>query len=684
MYAPAGIARLGIGCWLVCLLAAAPARPCTIFAADDGALVLAGNNEDYLAGDFDTGIWYVPARGDDHGFAVVGYTTWEGQRTFSAQGGVNDQGLFLDGNAAPYLEARTNTAGRRATGWDLFAEPLRRCTTVQQALELYAEFDLTGIIERAKIFIADRHGNAAILEGDVTSHKSGDVLISTNFYESHPELGGHPCWRYDAVEQRLGQGAPLSLELAAEAAAAASHDGTYYTNVHDLNANTFRLYYRHDFDRPLQIDLAAELAGSGGVVPMADLFGPAVADERGRVVFHPPHVSLPGRLAVLLRDAGPNADPDAREQVEVALESPGGDAETLTLFEIRPDAGVFAGALAAEFGPAAAGDGRLQAAAGDRLTVRYHDADDGSGAAAETLSQALVYCDLDQDGHDAQACGGQDCLDLRADFNPDAVEFCDAQDDDCDQLTDEDCSACLPAAEPDITPTVGDYNPLACDRCFSGDFDEQHYRDEEPYRLWADAYRFEARAGQTVISSIHRPAPDGILWQYWYSLSDEVLATDSGYGALVHTFDRPGTYVLVLGLRRVDPTVQANDYRLELDCAAGDQPPQDGGPDGGDAAADADDGGQTVDGGSDGAGTGDDKDADGCDAGIPDADDGDGAVAGSGCGCRGQGGRRGVASGSSGLFGLFALLSALLALAPRPVPSRRPESSRRKGGPRPG
>ena len=37
------------------------------------------------------------------------------------------------------------------------------------------------------------------------------------------------------------------------------------------------------------------------------------------------------------------------------------------------------------------------------------------------------------------ACGGGDCFDLRADFNPDATEFCDDQDDDCDDRIDEGC-----------------------------------------------------------------------------------------------------------------------------------------------------------------------------------------------------------------------------------------------------
>ena len=53
-----------------------------------GDLVLASNNEDWSAGDYDTGIVYVPPRDGKFGYAVFGYTTWDGAKVFSAQGGI--------------------------------------------------------------------------------------------------------------------------------------------------------------------------------------------------------------------------------------------------------------------------------------------------------------------------------------------------------------------------------------------------------------------------------------------------------------------------------------------------------------------------------------------------------------------------------------------------------------------
>ncbi len=586
----------GALCLMVCLLSASPVLPCSIFAANDGPLVLASNNEDWVAGEYDTGIWFVPPADGNYGFAVFGYTTFEGQQGFSAQGGVNSQGLFLDANAAPLLEAKTNPDGKRGLGWDLFAGPLEHCATVQEALDFYATYNLTGIIERAKIFIADRHGDAAIFEGDWTTHKTGAYLISTNFYESHPELGGFPCARYAGIEELLTNGTPLSMDFMVQAAKSASRDGTYFTNVHDLPANTFRLYYRHDYSRYLNFDLAYELSGSGGVMFMADLFGPKLSDERGEIVFHPPAYRLPSQISLRLRDTGPNLSPALRDQVQVTVRSLTGDEETINLTEIRPDLGVFAGSLPAEFGAVVPGDGRLQSMADDRIQAQYHDLNHEDGNPADIQAEALIFCDLDQDGHDDQACGGPDCHDLLPDFNPDATEFCDSQDDNCNGQTDETCTACQVPSEPDITKTALALNPLSCGACFEGNFDETHYGDEGLYRLWADAYQFEAEAGQTIATSAYRPAPNGILTQVWFNPAGEEVASDPGYGSFIHTFAEAGAHSLALVLQRADPSMAPNTYRLELHCLPEQVPDTDGGVDAGvDGGAEADGGTQNPD-----------------------------------------------------------------------------------------
>jgi hypothetical protein len=50
-----------------------------------------------------------------------------------------------------------------------------------------------------------------------------------------------------------------------------------------------------------------------------------------------------------------------------------------------------------------------------------------------------IDCDLDGDGFDAIECAGADCDDRLASVNPEAIELCDAFDNNCDGLQDNGC-----------------------------------------------------------------------------------------------------------------------------------------------------------------------------------------------------------------------------------------------------
>ncbi|MCB9682068.1 MAG: putative metal-binding motif-containing protein [Alphaproteobacteria bacterium] len=64
--------------------------------------------------------------------------------------------------------------------------------------------------------------------------------------------------------------------------------------------------------------------------------------------------------------------------------------------------------------------------------------------AIETIDQTVpiritLECDIDGDGSDATACGGNDCDDTLAAVGPDATELCDGFDNDCNNVVDDDC-----------------------------------------------------------------------------------------------------------------------------------------------------------------------------------------------------------------------------------------------------
>jgi penicillin V acylase-like amidase (Ntn superfamily) len=82
------------------------ARACTIFSYSQGGCVLVGNNEDvpFLP---QAAMWFLPASTNGYGRVCFGWNS-------SAQGGMNDQGLFIDWAVTPDSETR---AWKRALAW---------------------------------------------------------------------------------------------------------------------------------------------------------------------------------------------------------------------------------------------------------------------------------------------------------------------------------------------------------------------------------------------------------------------------------------------------------------------------------------------------------------------------------------------------------------------------------------
>ncbi len=256
----------------VLLLLPGAARPCSVFTADDGVRVLAGNNEDYYAQP-PTAIWFVPPAADKYGFAAYGYTN-----DFFSQGGMNDQGLFFDGLATPYLDAETDPSGLPLTAGFL-EDVLQRCATVDEAINRLFEYNLDGLIQYCQLLFADRFGDAAIVEGDEIIRKEDNYLIATNFYHSHPELGYYPCERYEVLEEMM-QDVQVTRDYFAAMADAArqgetveSEIFTRYTTVADLVEGVLYLYYELDYSNYLAFNLAEELADGGGTYLMDELFG---------------------------------------------------------------------------------------------------------------------------------------------------------------------------------------------------------------------------------------------------------------------------------------------------------------------------------------------------------------------------------------------------------------------------
>jgi len=262
------IASIALG---LLLLSSVGAAACTgvVIASDDHVWV--GGNEDWVR--FDSHMWAQAATQDTFGVVFLGYQIrgeWgQPYHYWYEFHGFNDQGLYFDSFGAPCV-IPTTTLSNPYRGQHLMADAMRTCATVEEAVEVFESTNLTFMTCQQFLFV-DKHGTAAVVEGDQTVWMEGDTFAITNFYLSDPSLGGHPCWRYQRATSMLEQDATPSGERIVELIDAASHPGTRYSVVCDLNESLLHIYYAGEFTEWATIDIA-ELCETGSArVPVLDL-----------------------------------------------------------------------------------------------------------------------------------------------------------------------------------------------------------------------------------------------------------------------------------------------------------------------------------------------------------------------------------------------------------------------------
>jgi putative intracellular protease/amidase len=242
---------------------------CTIVMAARNGLVLAGNNED--RNHPQTIVTFIPAKGSFYGRVVFGYDD------APVQGGMNDQGLFIDGNAlAP-------------TGWkpdpekpvfrgNVMMTILATCATCGDVEDFFSRSNFPAL-ERARFPVADRTGASIVVEygqGKVQFVKSGTwYQIATNFVMSNIRDENYPCWRYRAADKILSEAGELSLDLVRNALEKTRQEGralTVYSNIYDLKKGSVTTYLLRNFEEAVVLDLAEELKKGQRRIELASLF----------------------------------------------------------------------------------------------------------------------------------------------------------------------------------------------------------------------------------------------------------------------------------------------------------------------------------------------------------------------------------------------------------------------------
>jgi hypothetical protein len=173
----------------------------------------------------------VPAEKGMFGWIYFGFDVNE------PQGGLNDKGLFF-GNTTTEPEVVSLSAEKTNYPDDLMMKIMTTCSTVDEALKVFDSYNLTNLF-RNQIFVADKTGNSAVIEGNSISRKDTMYQILTNFRYSKAKAAPDykPCERYVIAKDMLEGFSEVSIDRCRRILAATHQEGmasTIYSYIIDL------------------------------------------------------------------------------------------------------------------------------------------------------------------------------------------------------------------------------------------------------------------------------------------------------------------------------------------------------------------------------------------------------------------------------------------------------------------
>lgn len=177
------------------------------------------------------------------------------------QGGMNEHGLFWDATARPYVAMPLVEANKTRLETPVMQKVIEQCKSVVEARAIFDRYYCEDQY-KAQYLVGGASGHSLIIEGDTILEKKDNYQVLTNFYQSNPELGGYPCWRYDTATDLLGDMNELNLYLIGEVLASTHQEGKYptqYSNIYDLKNRIIYLFHFHNYNEFIKIRLQEEL-----------------------------------------------------------------------------------------------------------------------------------------------------------------------------------------------------------------------------------------------------------------------------------------------------------------------------------------------------------------------------------------------------------------------------------------
>jgi hypothetical protein len=256
----------------------AESNPCTIVMVSDSTVALAGSNEDSV---FPlTLVWYVPATDSTYARVCLCYN----MILNSVQGGMNEKGLFVDGNSLGGQGWESNE-DKQALSGSVLDNLLATCADVEEVKEYFNTYNVPAL-DVARIPVMDKSGASMIVEwynGEVVFLESDKTYqVSTNFIGSKYTGDNKPCERYNKAIEILETQDTFSVDSVSDVLDSthveSNRSTTVYSFTCDLKNGDIYIYNYHDFSRPLRFNLEEELANGQHQHYLAELFADRSAD----------------------------------------------------------------------------------------------------------------------------------------------------------------------------------------------------------------------------------------------------------------------------------------------------------------------------------------------------------------------------------------------------------------------
>jgi len=244
---------------------------CTAIYVKTKDRILVGNNED--GGNPETRIWIIPGENGTYGRIYFGFSD------LSAQGGINEKGLWFDAFGLPY---KTVKAQGEIYAGDLQDKLMAECATVDDVLELLKHYNRSPMTRYQWMF-GDSKGNSVIIQGDTVILKHKNYQVVTNFRQSiYPDGKGYDCPRYRLADDFLSSHPENDLNKVRNILSATHSEGqdvTLYSYIADLTNGLIYVYHFHNFENAVVLNVKSEISKGKHVYNLSEMFPETIAAE---------------------------------------------------------------------------------------------------------------------------------------------------------------------------------------------------------------------------------------------------------------------------------------------------------------------------------------------------------------------------------------------------------------------